>query len=157
MTINDLNPWTASSHRDPPCWSNGAGFSEEPCLISHRRPLCALSHGLHQAKPPAQPSLGHSPPRGNQPERLLLPFSLWPQARASPSGPIHKYSVLGSSSASGGVESVRERENLPFLASLWAGTPKPTPAGPRGPQTVPPHPWSRFLRLLTAQRPRQAA
>jgi hypothetical protein len=25
-TINALKPWTISSHRDPPSWSNGAGL-----------------------------------------------------------------------------------------------------------------------------------
>ena len=75
-TINALKPWTASSHRDPPYWSNGAGLP----LKTHKSnlPLGGLfafpttvitkpSNLSEQAKV--------SCPCGNQPELSSCPFS----------------------------------------------------------------------------------
>ena len=47
-TIKALKPWTDSSHRDPPCWSNGAGLPLKS--LSREASLCS-SRGFGQPKP----------------------------------------------------------------------------------------------------------
>jgi hypothetical protein len=55
-------------------WSRSS--SKEPHLISHRRPLCVLSHSHHQAKLPYWANQGLSSPRESA-GTLLTPSFLF--------------------------------------------------------------------------------
>ena len=93
-TINALKPWTASSHRDSKCWSNGAGLPLTSCVsnlqqedsLSFQTPLLPIQAVTKQD----QDSL----PSRNQPELsppCPFPFGL---GQSPPLGP---HCVLSSS------------------------------------------------------------
>ena len=104
MTINDLKPWTVSSHQDLPAWSS----FKEPSLISCRSPPYDLSHGHHQAKP-------------RKPRTFLSPRAP-AGALSSPSfpfGPLADtlFSALPKHPA---TSVVPKNENLPSLQGPWS-------------------------------------
>lgn len=137
MTIIDLKPYTVSFHRDP-LWgameqafvgSNGT----EPCLVSHRMPLSSLSHGLHEAKPPAEQAKDSLLP-GARCANWSSPFPFL-SARSSSLGPIP---------FSGVPKSLRTRCPWPLCRPLIQLQQS------LGPQTVFPHSMSRVLWLPIA-------
>ena len=90
--------------------------SKESRLVSSRRLLSVLSHGLHQVKLPiGQAKVAH--PSGTQPE--LLALSPHPRAKSGPLGRgVGGHSVLSSSAAFRGVSGDQESENLVSLVSI---------------------------------------
>jgi hypothetical protein len=162
MTINNLKPWTASSNPNQTCWSNGAGL-----------PLKSPASNLPQeASLYSQTQLPLSQAATEQARDTLIPVG--PAGVLSSSRPLFfgprleparlqtppPHSVLSASVTSRGFWGAQEFENLSSLASVQApGDPsgvcgawesEPTLAIPWGPQTVPYHPRSGVLRLLTA-------
>ena len=120
MTINTLKPWdclVSSGSAVLEQWSKSS--SEEPCLVSS---------GCFQTRfPPSQANLPFEQartllPMGPKQSPLLLPFFLWPRARASPWAPT-LFSALPRHSG------IQELE-----PALCAGL--GTRSGSWGPQTV---------------------
>ena len=132
MTINDLKPWTVSSHQDLPAWSS----FKEPSLISCRSPPYDLSHGHHQAKP-------------RKPRTFLSPRD--PAGALSfpsfPFGPLADtlFSALPKHPA---TSVVPKNENLPSLQGPWSQLRQST-----GTSDCTSPPWSRVLWLLTTRCP----
>jgi hypothetical protein len=68
FTINALKAWSATSHQDPLCWSNGTGLPLRICLsnLAQGGPLCAPA--IASTKPSSQPS---------QTRTLILTVTSW--------------------------------------------------------------------------------
>jgi hypothetical protein len=127
-TTNALKPWTASSHQDLLCWSNGAGFPLKSCApgsLPVLQPWSPLTQAGLLSKPPELARL--SPPGGNLPELSFLPPFLRPPGQSLPGGPHFVLSSSETYSPSG----MSERENLSPLASVQTRDPRTgSSAGP---------------------------
>jgi hypothetical protein len=88
-TINALKPWTTSSHWDPTCWGNGAGFPLKSCesnLPPGGLPPFSATVSTNPSCLPEQAR--HPGPRGNQVELSpSCPFPFGPWARVHPRVP----------------------------------------------------------------------
>lgn len=158
-------PQTVSSRQDPLCWSNGAGLplksraSKLPQEGLSALPVTVYTNPSHRPSKaktplPAETSRSWFPPAlfplapGQRPHRpplcpqLLRHWHLWyPRARTC--SPCY---LCGSGTPEPALPRQPEASVVPKSQSL-------TPAVPRGPQPVLPHPRRRVLQLLTARRP----